>query len=229
MANILSQVVGTVNMSSPSLPRKRPYHHGDLRNAMVEAAVAVARRDGPDAVVVRDIARQLGVSHNAGYRHFAGREELLDAVADFGLRELAERMRAGVESVPTGGDPGADPGGLARRRLRTIGRAYVRFAWEQPGLFRAIWAAARTPPPVGGELEAAITFSDPYALLNRALDELVTNGAMPADRRPYSEIVAWSAVHGLAGLVIDGPLALLPAEESEAALERLLDVIQAGL
>ena len=205
----------------------RGYHHGDLRNALVLAAVAAARVNGPSAVVVRDMARQAGVSHNAAYRHFASREDLLTAVAEVGLGELAASMRAGLSATPRRRDRAL----RSRDRLRAIGQAYVHYAVAEPGLFRAIWAAASYPspsPPSSGDITLSAG-SDPYVILNSVLDELVDTGAIPAARRPYSETVAWSAVHGLSTLLIDGPLAGASPVEIDRALDRLCDVIDAGL
>lgn len=207
--------------SSRSAPR--PYHHGDLKNALVDAAVAAARQHGPDAVVIRDIARQVGVSHNAAYRHFASRDELLEAVAEVGLRELAERMQTGLRAGPKRRDPEE----LARIRLRTIGRAYVEFALAEPGLFRTTWSVLRTPPTGEGPEEDLPL--DPYRLLGMVLDEIVAARGIPASRRPFSDIVAWSAVHGLSTLLIDGPLAGLPPDAVDRAIERLCDVVDEGL
>jgi AcrR family transcriptional regulator len=206
-------------------PENRAYHHGDLRNALIDAAVAAARQHGPTAVVLRDIARQVGVSHNAGYRHFASRDDLLSAVAARGLTELAANMQKGVDGAPKRREPRAQ----ARQRLRAIGRAYVEFARAEPGLFRTIWAAAAYPvaPPEEGLTVAEA--SDPYLLLNAVLDDLVAVGAIPKARRPYSETAAWAAVHGLATLLIDGPLGAMPPSEVDRALDRLCDVIDAGL
>ena len=201
----------------------RPYHHGDLKNALIDAAVALARQHGPDAVVIRDIARQVGVSHNAAYRHFAGRDDLMEEVAQVGLRELADRMVVRLENVPKRRDAEV----LARARLRAIGRAYVEFAIEEPGLFRTTWSALHDPPSSEGKEEDLPM--DPYRLLGMVLDEMVAARGIPAARRPFSDIVAWSAVHGLSTLVIDGPLAGLPAEAVDLAIDRLCDVIDAGL
>jgi AcrR family transcriptional regulator len=206
------------------IPEQRAYHHGDLRNALVEAAVAAARQHGPNAVLLRDVARQVGVSHNAGYRHFTSREDLLSAVAEQGLAELAASMQAGLAAAPKRRDAKA----RARQRLRAIGRAYVKFAVSEPGLFRTIWAAAADPPTPDGDPSVAVA-SNPYLLLNAVLDELVAAGAIPKARRPYSETAAWSAVHGLATLVIDGPLRGMPPTQLDKTLDRLCDVIDAGL
>jgi len=179
--------------------------------------------------VVRDMARQVGVSHNAAYRHFASRENLLTAVAEVGLGGLAATMREELEATPRKRDPAA----RARQRLRAIGRAYVSYAMAEPGLFRTIWAAAQYPsvPPsaLASNDIAQAEMSDPYLILNAVLDELVDAGAIPASRRPYSETVAWSAVHGLSMLIINGPLAGMPRAEIDRVLNRLCDVIDAGL
>jgi AcrR family transcriptional regulator len=205
------------------------YHHGDLRNALVEAAVSAARVNGPEAVVVRDMARQVGVSHNAAYRHFSSREDLLRAVAEVGLAGLAASMRHELEATPRRRDRAE----MARQRLRAIGRAYVSYAIAEPGLFRAIWAAARHPSIPGGAEPvdgiANADMPDSYLILNSVLDELVESGAIPPSRRPYSETVAWSAVHGLSMLVISGPLVRLPPDEIDRVLDRLCEVINAGL
>jgi AcrR family transcriptional regulator len=210
-------------MDSSFSPRDR-YHHGDLRNALIDAAVAGARLHGPGAVVLRDVARQVGVSHNAGYRHFASRDELLGAVAARGLAELAQAMEEALAAVP----PGPEPVAVARARLRAVGRAYVSYALAEPGMFMTMWSGAGHPDTADLATRGAGGL-DAYQLLNRALDDLVRVGGLPPSRRPYSEIAAWSAVHGLASLLIDGPLEDLPAEEVDHALDRLCDIVDAGL
>lgn len=208
-----------------SSPGRNRYHHGNLRNALVEASLAAARTGGPSAVVLRDIARQIGVSHNAGSRHFARRDDLMAAVADRGLAELAHAVEAALSEVR----PGPDPQINARTRLGAAGRGYVDFALAEPGLFRTIWAAGRDPDAEPGPAARGASGLGPYQLLNRALDDLVDVGALSHQRRPYSDIAAWSAVHGIATLVIDGPLRHLPDAELDRALNRLFDIIDRGL
>lgn len=199
------------------------YHHGDLKTALVEEGVAVARQDGLDAVQIRDLARRVGVSHNAAYRHFRNRDELLAAISARGFGELASAMQQAVHSTSDMSDPAA----RARARLRAIGREYVRYALAEPGLFKAIWTGVDLPTMASASDEAPT--ANPYMILTQVLDELVAAGALPEERRPRSEFVALSAVHGFSMLVTEGPLQVLPTSEIEQALDRLFDVVEAGL
>ncbi len=150
-------------------------------------------------------------------------------MAAVGLKGLAAAMREELDATPRRRDAAEK----ARQRLRAIGRAYVSYAMAEPGLFRTIWAAAQYPRiPVNAGATDDIPqpeMSDPYLILNAVLDELVDTGALPLSHRPYSETVAWSAVHGLSMLIINGPLAGLPPAEIDHLLNRLCDVIDAGL
>ena len=140
-------MVWTVSTSSGELVYSRPvsareaYHHGHLREALVDAAIALAAESGPSGVVLRAVTRQVGVSPNAAYRHFADRDALLAEVAHRAMRGLVDAMARRQESVPAEGDPRQ----RAVDRLEAIGRGYVDFALAQPGLFRVCFAA---PPEV---------------------------------------------------------------------------------
>ena len=191
------------------------YHHGNLREELVRAAVALAREKGEWGVVLREVARRTGVSHNAAYRHFADRDELLAQVAHG--RAPGARRRHGAAAPDPGGGSAAD---RARKRLRELGRAYVHFALAEPGLF----AVAFSCDPAGGSRGGG-----PYTLLGEALDGLVAAGAMDPAARPGAETVCWSAVHGFSSLHLDGPLRHLPAPEREAELDRMLALLERGL
>lgn len=205
-------------------PADRPYHHGNLRAALVEAGVALARDGGPDAVVLRAASRRAGVSHNAAYRHFADRAELLAAVGARCMALLADLMERGIDDVRE-----RDRVAAALARLDAIGRAYVCFATSEPGWFRTAFGP---PHDQGGDVEpdaAGAGGRTPYQLLSARLDELVDVGVITARRRPGLELAAWSAVHGLSSLLVDGPLRALGPDERDAALAVVLDVISRGL
>lgn len=191
----------------------RSYHHGNLRPALIEAAAELARAEGPGGVVLREVARRTGVSHNAAYRHFADREELLAEVALLGMAGLEQAMLDRMATVLT-----RDPKRRAVRRLRETGRAYVEYALAEPGLFEVAFAA-QVDHAEGG----------PYALLNGVLDELVEVGAMPPERRDGADVACWAGVHGFAMLHLHGPLRESPAAERDAALDRMLDLIELAL
>jgi AcrR family transcriptional regulator len=194
----------------------RRYHHGNLRAALIETAVDQARAGGADAVVLRDAARRTGVSHNAAYRHFADRDDLLAEVSERGMAELEQRMRDRLADLP-----GNDRGEPAAARLRAVGREYVHFALAEPGLFATAFACGRPEEGAPGQ--------GPYGVLCTVLDEMVTTGVLPAERRPGADVTCWAAVHGFAVLCLQGPLRELPEGEREAQLDGLLERVVRGL
>ncbi|MBV8929728.1 MAG: TetR/AcrR family transcriptional regulator [Mycobacteriaceae bacterium] len=202
---------------------KKGYHHGALHKALVEASIALAREGGPDRVILREAARAAGVSHSAAYRHFADREALLAEVARYARNELAAEMRRRV-------DRAKDP----RRRLRAIGTAYIDFALAEPGLFRTAFTSHpaisgdREHNPVAEDPTRNTAWADPSDVLGQVLDEAQAAGLLDPRRRPGAEIAAWSAVHGLAGLLLDGPLPTAAAA-IKFSRGKVLDVVERGL
>ena len=207
---------------------KDRYHHGDLRNALIEAATGLAREGGAEAVVLRAAARRVGVSPTAAYRHFAGQADLLEEVKNHGQRRLADSMMEAAGGI-AGDGPEA-----AVARLHALGRGYIRFAVEEPGLFSAAFGGAESPPLAvrgsgGVEAEDQSWRSPAFDMLADCLDALLARGLMPPERRPGAEISAWAMVHGLATLVREGPLAGLPAEALEHLVERAVSDVVAGI
>lgn len=215
--------VTTVNIAYPRgvSSRPQPYHHGNLRPVLVDTAVELARSTGPDGVVLREVARRAGVSHNAAYRHFDDRAALLAEVSERAMADLEHAMTTRIDAVAL-----SDPVERAQERLRETGRAYVDFAIREPGLFAVAFTAPETPavhrvtePPTGG----------PYAVLNRVLDELVACGAVTPERRQGADVACWAVVHGFADLHVHGPLREVPADLRSSLLETVLDVVGRGL
>ena len=212
----------TIETAGP--PARSTYRHGDLRRALLEAGMALARDGGPDAVVLREATRRAGVAPNAAYRHFASRQALLQAVRAAALARLA----LAIESELAALGRRRRPADLARASLRAVGTAYLRFAFEETGLFRTAFAPG--PMPADGD-PAAVGGSglNPFQLLGVALDRMAAAGLLPPARRPGAEYLAWSAVHGMALLALDGPLSRLARAEADALGQRLLDMVETGL
>jgi AcrR family transcriptional regulator len=212
------------------------YHHGDLPNALADAATDLARRGGPEAVVLREAARQVGVSAAAAYRHYVGHGELLQAVKQRALAALADAMQEGLASGERLADPAAD----AIRRFENLGRAYVGFALANPGLFHTAFcrsdgarngsdARSGSDARNSSDVTARIAASRPYQILTGSLDELVAAGLLDPARRKGAPIAFWAAVHGLATLLVDGPLAAMTESEQAQAVERTLDILIEGI
>ena len=225
--------VDTVNMvRGPDRGSEaRGYHHGNLRAALVEAGVELARTGGPGAVLLRAASRQAGVSHNAAYRHFANQEDLVAAVAERCMTRLGLLMIERSNLVTARG-----PIRRARARLEAIGRAYIDFARTEPGWFRTAFTSARPHPadaptrePSPEDRTDSEQTTSPYRVLSARLDELVSVGALTPQRRPGAEYAAWSAVHGLSSLLLDGPLRDLPEPQVEYAITTVLAAVDRGL
>ena len=206
-------------------PKRVTYRHGDLRRALVEAGKELARGGGPEAVVLREATRRVGVAPSAAYRHFADRRALLDAVCSAAQAALA----VAIEEEMAGLTGDGDPAGTARARLRAVGIGYMRFAKKEPGLFRTAFSASENLRNAASPERAGAGELTPFQLLGTALDGLAEAGVLPGERRPGAELLAWSAVHGLSVLLIDGPLRELDAVTQEAVGRRLIDMVERGL
>ena len=210
-------------MQTRQAPRQRR-PRGAVRDGLVAAGLELARTGGPDAVVLREATRMVGVVPNAAYRHFADRDELLAAVCAAAMRELADRMAAGVARVRgQHGDPGA-----ARDRLRAIGAAYLEFAHEEPGLFATAFALPQRHA-YGGPDDGTGPEGTPLGHLRTVLDELADAGVLDRQRRDGIEYPIWSAVHGLAVLTGPGPLRDVPDAIRHQLEELTLSFIGGGL
>lgn len=205
--------------------KRDTYRHGDLYRALLEAGTKLARAGGPNAVVLREATRQVGVAPNAAYRHFADRDALLHAVCSAAQAELAQAIEAEWERCPTEGNLAE----IARAHLSAVGTGYLRFARAERGLFRTAFSVHEnlqqaTIPEMAGK--SGLT---PFQLLGRALDELQQAGMLQPERRQGAEFLAWSAVHGLAMLLIDGPLRWLDDQQAEGIGYRVLEMVERGL
>lgn len=191
---------------------------GVVRRGLVEAGVELARHGGPNAVVLREATRAVGVVPNAAYKHFADRDALLAEVCTEAMRQLAGRMDTAIARVPQ--RRGTKSGAIDR--LRAVNDAYLSFALEETGLFDTAFAVPGDLQYADDAAAAGPTGRTPLRLLRDALDELVTASILSQPHRRSLEYPVWAAVHGMAVLLTRGPLRDLPSV-SKGDLMRSLD------
>jgi AcrR family transcriptional regulator len=184
---------------------KATYHHGDLRAALVRAAMELLEESGETALSLRAVARRAGVSPAAPYRHYADREALVSAVAAVGYRELAERLAA------------AHPSPSTPDQLALVATAYVQFALERPALFRMMFGE-----PCDRDNDERVAATAAVSQYVRAIVERVFP---PADAVALATAI-WALVHGLAFLHLDGKL---DASSPAVVAERITAAIHAVL
>jgi AcrR family transcriptional regulator len=196
---------------------RRPYHHGNLRRALLDEALAIIRAEGVDGLTLREIGARLGVSRTALYRHFADKRALLAAVATEGFRTLRQQLVAAWEE-----------GGRGRAAFDAMGAAYVRFAVAHPSHYRVMFGGFLEPGK--HEPELAVEAAGAFQALVDALAALQRDAVVRRDDTLKMARFIWAVVHGVAMLGIDGQLpARGGVEELMAyALERLRTGIAAG-
>ncbi|HET6610919.1 MAG TPA: TetR/AcrR family transcriptional regulator [Kofleriaceae bacterium] len=193
------------------------YHHGDLRRALIDGALAiVAEPGGAEALTLREVARRAGVTHAAPYRHFENKDQLLCEVAEEGFRKLTDAMAARAARVRD-----------SLARYRAIGTAYVEFAAANPGHYRVMFGA-RLDHGHPGLAEAAQTAFDTLVgaiVAGQKAGQLRSGSAMEM------ALTSWSAVHGLAMIVIDGRLAPtgLPGKSPTALARSVVRLLADGM
>ena len=197
-------------------PELKPYHHGDLRSAVLAAAEKILETEGVDALTLRAVARMVGVSHTAPKNHFGDLEGLLSELAAVGYRRFGAALSGAMERA------GADP----RQRLKAMGLAYVAFARKYPGLFVLMYRSDRldmNAPGLRGAIEGT----------RQSLRNATTSAAPGVPLAPLQlaarATASWALVHGFAMLLLDGrlrhTLASLPGDpDANALLEAVLDV-----
>jgi AcrR family transcriptional regulator len=177
--------------------QRHGYHHGNLRDALIEAALAIVSQEGLHEVALRDVARRAGVSHAALYHHFRDKAALLAAVAEQGFRKMHDEMTA--QAALVGEDPWA--------QLQAIGIGYVRFATRSPSHFRVMFA-----PEIGTSPELRQAGQATFTLLAEGLGRI----GISIEEAKVAAVAAWSLVHGLAMLWIDEQLEAVGLEGATA-------------
>lgn len=170
-------------------PAENSYHHGDLRRALLDAAMQLVTAQGVKGFTLREAAREAGVSHNAPYRHFASRADILVALATEGQQRLLAKMEGAVAKAPS-----------QRQRLERLAVAYLEFAAMETPLFRVMFSAdvneAQTP-------ELAKAQAATMACFEREVRAGEECGLLQAGKADTFLLAGWSAMHGGATLLID--------------------------
>ena len=196
---------------------KAGYHHGDLEAALLAQARIFVAEQGADNVSMREVAASLGVSPSAVYHHFSDRVALLSAVGRIVFDDIADFQEKAMQAFP------GKSLAATSARLRNLGMAYVDFAQANPHLFRLCFGPLCVDPitVAGGNFDHKKA-NRAWNLLIKGLDELAAAGGIDPKIRPNAEIMVWSAIHGVATLILDG---LLPPD----AVYPLLDSVEISL
>lgn len=168
----------------------RPYHHGALREALLEQAERTVRERGADALSLRELAREVGVSHGAPRRHFPERQALLDAVAEAGFDRLGAELRAAADGAGEEFEP----------RLRATAAAYVRFATRDPALLDLMFAGKHRE--TSGALHEAA--ENAFAVMLELIAQGQAEGALEPGEPERVGLVLFSTIQGIASLVSAG-------------------------
>ncbi|GAB3885963.1 TetR/AcrR family transcriptional regulator [Kibdelosporangium lantanae] len=178
-----------------------PYHHGDLRDALLDAAETLIREQGVNGWSLREASAKVGVSPSAAYHHFASRDDLVRALSDRVLVRLAHRLARSAGHAR----------GDSHARLVALGRTYVRWALADPAVARLVLSVGSS-----GALSP-----HPHEVLAAELRRL----GLP----PGSDFVVWSAIHGLATLLVDGLMRVEGHRAVDRQAERVVRAVLSGL
>ena len=201
--NVSIVKIAILTIGALDMKRLDAYHHGNLRPALLEAARGLINESGVEALTLRAVARRAGVTTGAPYHHFADKAELVAALARQSLDELDQLFSTTIEGI-------SDP----RAQLQAIGLAYVLYAIDHPAEFRLMFRP---------ELGTPLDFGDPAAapvfrVLVRVVHACRAAAGRSDDDHDVAAIAAWSLVHGLAALLVDGSLAPLATDRERVRI-----------
>jgi AcrR family transcriptional regulator len=202
------------------LPPPKPYHHGDLKRVLIDAALRLVEEGGVDAVSVREAARRAGVSPGAPFRHFPSRDALMTAVAEEAQRRFRAEIDAALVEAPSG-DPLA--------RFRAFGLAYLRWAMRNPAHFEIISSGRYFDHDQASELSRDNT--ELIGMTERMLAEASAQGALRIGDLKRVQIAGRALVYGFARMNIDGhfPRWGIADAEAERTAEAIIDLFIEGI
>jgi AcrR family transcriptional regulator len=183
--------------------KRQAYHHGDLKAALIKAGLRIIEDRTLDDLSLREVARAVGVSATAVYRHFPDKHALLAALSEVGYAMLHETQMTAAKNASS-----------EKAAFNATGYAYVRFALDNPGLFRLIFSAGHATDMFAAEFEKQDSAMN---MLRGYAEKLVPKGAPKTAAADFA-VRAWSLVHGIAVLLLDKMIVL-----DDAAIRRIVD------
>ena len=206
-------------------PAPKPYHHGDLRRVLIDAALQLAEEGGAEQISVREAARRAGVSPGAPFRHFETRDALMTAVAEEAQRRFRAEIQTALAEAPAGDPLGRDP----LSRFRKLGLAYLRWAMRNPAHFEIISSARYFDHD--GATELSRDNAELIAMTERLLAEAFAQGQLrPSDLKTV-QIAGRALVYGFARMNLDGhfPRWGVADNDVERTAEAVLDLFIGGI
>jgi AcrR family transcriptional regulator len=193
-----------------------PYHHGDLKKALVDAGVAILAETGVKNLSLREAARRVGVSHTAPYRHFEDKDALLAAIAEEGFHRLIFKLQEGIAKYPNN----------PLQRHYAIGEAYVQFAVENPNHLHVMFGNVLEDHKMYPDLKQVSEKS--FGLLVQTIKDCQKAGVVKKTNPIQLALVAWSAIHGLSMLTIEKRNKWI-SENNSRIIKILSDVLYHGM
>jgi AcrR family transcriptional regulator len=207
------------NHPKPAAQASKRYHHGDLRNTLIQAGQEILAQEGIAGLDLRKVARAAGVSHAAPYRHFADKQALLAAIAEHGFYQLAQAMDTAIEQARA----------TAVDQLEQLAHAYVRFALDHPAHMREMFSGLTVERAAYPQLHAAAkqAFQRVVQVIERGQAQREIGSGAPADL----SMVTWAQIHGIAMLLIEDQLPGVKGDEQAIArlIAHCIRTLYAGL
>jgi len=176
------------------MPKKKTYHHGDLKNALIKAGVEILSKDGVSGLSLRKVATKAGVSHAAPYSHFADKQALIAAISTEGFRQLYERINSVAKKNKT----------KPSRQLSEVAWAYVQFAMDDRDRFKVMFSGVLEKEKEYPEFVAESQRN--FQLVRRIIEANQVAGVLSSGSPDLVALSAWGIVHGFVMLLLDGQI-----------------------
>ena len=218
--------MNSMRTAKTSIKSNKSYHHGDLKKAVTSEAVKILQQEGDAYLTLRELARRLGVTHAAVYRHFKSRKGILANIAEEGFQELARRYRCIQSKIISSKGQGAETEDLLCKWVTQLGDCYVYFALEHPGHFRAMFH-----PELNKKIEfpkLAAVASEAFQLFLSSIGNYYAIKNIKVKSAIEIAIMNWSFVHGLATLTLNQQFTFLLKQTKTKELTVVKNVLKRG-